>query len=380
MIMDMHSYNTGSGKIPGGGGISLDQQGADLPGALRRRLGARTVFDRHGLGMRLQEGNSGQNPTGPDGFPSRPRAFRRNGPAHGAVARSFARTSMLLSMAVAAALGNTPSVMAGPAARVTRKMIEETVERAARRSGRKAVVGKASGKAARRTLEKLVKTYGDDVLKVVDDAGLELLEAVPRYGNELVEVAIKASPGGRRALAANIPELLPLARRAGAEALELEAKSPGLSVWAFRLLGDDAGRAVARNVPAEDLPRLLKYAEKADSPATRKMLLEAYEKEGRRLFRRIPAKWVLASGLTAAMLYGTHSQTAPQRAIGRRIASDPDLAREVAAQTIAVVGVLVAGLAVLLLWRFGLLPWHRKRGSVSQQQSLQNSQTESSKE
>jgi len=363
MIMDMHSYNTGSGKIPGGGGISLDQQGADLPGALRRRLGARTVFDRHGLGMRLQEGNSGQNPTGPDGFPSRPRAFRRNGPAHGAVARSFARTSMLLSMAVAAALGNTPSVMAGPAARVTRKMIEETVERAARRSGRKAVVGKASGKAARRTLEKLVKTYGDDVLKVVDDAGLELLEAVPRYGNELVEVAIKASPGGRRALAANIPELLPLARRAGAEALELEAKSPGL-----------------RNVPAEDLPRLLKYAEKADSPATRKMLLEAYEKEGRRLFRRIPAKWVLASGLTAAMLYGTHSQTAPQRAIGRRIASDPDLAREVAAQTIAVVGVLVAGLAVLLLWRFGLLPWHRKRGSVSQQQSLQNSQTESSKE
>jgi hypothetical protein len=56
------------------------------------------------------------------------------------------------------------------------------------------------------------------------------------------------------------------------------------------------------------------------------------------------------------------------------------LTREVAAQTIAVVGVLVAGLAVLLLWRFGLLPWHRKRGSVSQRQSLQDSQTESSKE
>jgi hypothetical protein len=204
-----------------------------------------------------------------------------------------------------------------------------------------------------------VRTYGDDVLKVVDDAGFELLEAAPRYGDEIVEFAMKASPQGRRAFAQNLPELLPLARRFGTEALELEAKSPGLSVRAFKIFGADAGKVVARNVPAEDVPRLVKYAEKADTPATRKLLLEAYEKEGKSLFERVPAKLVFASGLTVSMLYGTHRVTAPIRAIADTIDKSPEVADTAVRHFFAWGAGVILAVAVLLFWRFGLLPWQR---------------------
>jgi hypothetical protein len=148
--------------------------------------------------------------------------------------------------------------------KIVKELIEATLERTIKRSGRE--MAEPGGKRiARESLEGLVKSHGDDALKVVDDAGLELLEAVPKYGDEVFQIAQKASPQARRAFAMNIPELLPLARRIGPEALELEAKSPGLSSRVFKIFGDDAGKVVAKEVPAEDVPRLLKYAEKADT-------------------------------------------------------------------------------------------------------------------
>jgi hypothetical protein len=244
--------------------------------------------------------------------------------------------------------------------RITKKIIEETVERAAKRSGRK-VVEKTAKRSASETLERLVKTYGDDALKLVDDAGFKLLDSVPKYGDEIVEIAMKASPQARRAFAQNIPELLPLVRRVGTEALELEAKSPGLSSRIFKVFGDDAGKILARNVPADDIPRLLKYAEKADGPATKKALVTAYRKEGKSLFERIPANLVLASGLSLSMLYGTHELTNPIRAMGDAIAKNSDVAGAAVRRFVAwgVTALLV--IVVLLFWRFGLMPWQRPR-------------------
>lgn len=210
-------------------------------------------------------------------------------------------------------------------------------------------------------LERLIKTYGDDVLKVVDDAGFEFLEEVPRYGDEIIEIAMKASPQTRRVFAQNIPELLPLVRRVGTEALELEAKSPGLAVRVFKIFGDDAGKVVARNVPAEDIPRLLKYAEKADSPETRKALVKLYEKEGKNLFKRIPAKLVLAAGLSASMLYGTHELTVPVRAIGDVIDNNAEIADTAVRHFFAWSAVALLAIVVLLFGRFGLMPWQRPR-------------------
>jgi histone H3/H4 len=251
-------------------------------------------------------------------------------------------------------------VSAVVAGKVTHAIIEATVESAAKQSGRE-FLGQTAKKSACETLERLVKTYGDDVIKVVDDAGFELLESVPKYGDEVVELSLKASPQGRRVFVQNIPELLPLGRRIGVEALELEAKSPGLSVQVFKVFGDDAGKILARNVPAEDIPRLLAYAEKADTPATRKLLVEAYEKEGKSLFERIPAKLVLAGGLTASMLYVVHQLTDPVRAIGDAIDKNSDVADTAVRHFFAwgVPALLV--IVVLLFWRFGLMPWQRSR-------------------
>lgn len=254
-------------------------------------------------------------------------------------------------------------VLGGVRGKITREIIQETVERAARRSGRE-VLDETAKRTARETLEGLVKTYGDDVLKVVDDTGIELLEAVPRYGNEVVELAITASPQARRAFVQNIPELLPIARRVGPEALELEGKSPGLAVRVFKVFGDDAGWAVARNVPAEDVPRLLKYAEKADSPTTKRLLLETYEKEEKALFERIPPGLVLASGLSASMLHGTHELTKPVRAIGEAIDGNADVANTAVRHFVAWGGVALIVIAILLFWRFGLMPWQRPRPHV----------------
>jgi hypothetical protein len=153
---------------------------------------------------------------------------------------------------------------------------------------------------------------------------------------------------------------LGLARRVGVTSLELEAKAPGLSSRAFQVFGDDAGKAIARTVPREDMPRLLKYGELADSPKTRQMLLGAYEKEGRSLFERVPPKIVLASGLSAAMLLGTYEVTAPDRALAKSIEDNPDMAKAILSQKVAWSALLTILVVGILLWRFGLMPWHRK--------------------
>ncbi len=249
---------------------------------------------------------------------------------------------------------------AGVTSKVTREVIEETLEQAARRSGRE-MSEQTTKKAATETLERLTKTYGDDVLKVVREDGIELIEAVPKHGDDVIDIALKASPAARRALARNLPDLLPLARRVGTEGLELEAKTPGLAAKVFATFGDDAGRVVAKNVPAEDVPRLLSYAEKADSPATQDLLLQSYQKEGSSLFERIPAKIVLASGLTASMLYGSHRLTEPAKALGDAIRGNDDVAGTAVRHFIAWGAVCVFALATVLLWRFRLMPWHSKK-------------------
>lgn len=163
----------------------------------------------------------------------------------------------------------------------------------------------------------------------------------------------------------NAPELLPLARRVGVDAAELEAKVPGQASHVFQLFGDDAGKAVAKTVRTDDLPRFIKYGEKADCEGTRKLLLETYQQEGPSLFERIPPKNILAGGLTAAMLLGTYEAAAEDRAKGDVLRNNPDIAREVMLHSTTVNGI-VGGIVLLflifvLLWRFGLMPGQRGR-------------------
>ena len=152
--------------------------------------------------------------------------------------------------------------------------------------------------------------------------------------------------------------MLPLARRVGTEALELEAKSPGLATKLYQVFGDDGAKILARNIPGEDLPRLLKYADSADSQATRELLLKSYRQEGQALFARIPPSLILAGGLTASMLYGTRQLTGPVRAVSEAIVNNEDLAVTATKTAIQYGGfyitVIILFIGMLILWRCGL--------------------------
>ena len=243
-------------------------------------------------------------------------------------------------------------ISASAVGKVTMEALEATVERAATKSDR--TLETAARRAAVEQVEGLTKTYGDDVLKLIEDGGLEFVEAAPKYGDDMVRLASKASPEARRMLALNPEELVPLSRRVGVEALELEAKAPGQASHVFEQFGEDGGRYVANNVQSSDLPRVIKYGELADSDATRRALLEAYQKEGKSLFERIPPKLVLATGLTASMLYGVHEASEMAR-------DSPNVLRDIVNHGTSVGGAIVLVVVLLLLWRFGLMPWHRRR-------------------
>jgi hypothetical protein len=140
--------------------------------------------------------------------------------------------------------------------------------------------------------------------------GVSLFERHPPHFSTGVykvwRIAAKASPEGARALALRPGELLPLARRIGPEALELEARVSGLPVHVSQQFGDDAVRYFAVQVPAKDATRLVGLAQRADSQATRELLLNTYKDKGAAFLQRLDWKVVLATGLSTAMITGTY--------------------------------------------------------------------------
>jgi len=268
----------------------------------------------------------------------------------------------LLKIFVAASIATLCSAALSGVSSTIGKEAAKAVEAAAQRSGRN-FESEAAKKVAIAEAERLASAHGNGVLKVVEDGGLEIMPPIAKYGDDFVKIAAQASPEGRRMLAMNAQDLLPLARRVGVDAVELEAKVPGQASHLFQLFGDDTGKAVAKNVRTEDLPRFIKYGEKADSEGTRNLLLKTYQKEGPSLFERIPPKVILSGGLSAAMLVGTYEATAEDRAKADVLKKHPDIAREVMLHATTVNGI-VGGIVILvlifgLLWRFGLMPGQR---------------------
>jgi hypothetical protein len=232
----------------------------------------------------------------------------------------------------------------------TATIVREAVELASRRSGRK-LAEQATRESAHTVVESAVRRYGPKAADAFADGGLELIEAGTRYGDDVVRLAVTSGPAARRALALDPGNLVPLVRELGPEALEIEAKSPGLARTVFVQFGPDGARRLATAVPAEDMPRLIAYADRADTPQTRKLLLEAYEKEGPGLFARIPPNLVLAGGVTTAMIYGTHRLTAPVAALGEQIHRDPLLARRTLDWLAILGGATIAIIATACLWQ-----------------------------
>mgnify|MGYP006281890247 CR=1 FL=1 len=238
--------------------------------------------------------------------------------------------------------------------------VREVVEMLLRKGGKEAAE-RVSREAAEQSVETAATRYGPRAVQAVADGGLELIEAGTKYGDEVMRVAVEATPAARRVLALEPERMLSLARELGGEAIEIEAKSPGLARQVYVNFGDDAAKRIAKNVPAEDLPRLVSYAEKADTPATRVVLLEAYEKEGASLFQRIPAALVVSSGLTAGMIYGVHRVTEPFQATADSIRTDPETRQRFTNGLLWILGSCSILAVVFVLAAFRLTPWHAWR-------------------
>ena len=96
----------------------------------------------------------------------------------------------------------------------------------------------------------------------------------------------------------------------------------------------------------QDLPRRVSYAESADPPQTRRLLLEAYAKGGARHLQSDSAEARRRRCPTTSIITSVHRATAPFAAVGRRIASNPALAHGALDWTT----ILGGGLAALIKW------------------------------
>ncbi|MDD4098655.1 MAG: hypothetical protein PHC30_07785 [Lentisphaeria bacterium] len=217
--------------------------------------------------------------------------FHNHAPARPAAPR---RTTVQAFLAIAGCLGMTMAIQAAPAA----KLVGEVIEQAAKRSGK--ALTPAARQAAGKSVQKLTANYGDDILKVVADGGLETLTQGAKHGDDFWRLA-KLRPGAARLLALQADELLPLTKRLGPAVLDLEVKAPGISRRIITTFGDDAVGRLA-HAPSSDLTRLVGYAGKADQPATAKMLLDYYQKapSGAAFLEHLSWKHIMSGGLSAA--------------------------------------------------------------------------------
>lgn len=270
---------------------------------------------------------------------------------------SSRHVSICLALAAFLVPASQAPALGGAAAKLAAGSVDEVIEVAARVSGRS--VTPAARAALGNQLRQAAIRHGDDVLLAARRGGLELAEAAARHGDDVWRLGARV-PSGARALALHADELLPLARRIGPEVLILESQHPAIAARVVTAFGDDAVRYLAVNAPMGDLPRLVGFAERADSAATRRLLFEAYRRHGGEGLRAIDWKVVMAVGLSTAAVTAAYQIS---DGIGDGLET---VAAESPEQFAAAVGVftqpvritlavLGVGLVAMVLWR--LRPW-----------------------
>lgn len=257
----------------------------------------------------------------------------------------------LIFFGLMVAMGNTPVAAA------SKRMVTNAVEAALRQGGRQSVEP-AARRAAMAAGEQVARRHGAGGLRLLADGGMDAVQVMARYGDDAVRLSNNLSPAARRVMVSHADSLIPIGRRLGAEAVERAAKSPHTAAQLLRTHGDDLGMRVLRQTPPGDLPRVLRYLDAADSPATREAFLRAYRREGASIFQRIPPGLVVATGLSTAMVVGTVRATQPMMEVAGKIS---ELApEEVMAQVMDFVKtahshnlILFGAILLFLIWRPG---------------------------
>ena len=245
---------------------------------------------------------------------------------------------------------------AGSPVAATRKVISETLEAAAKKSGKTLtpVVREASEQALKRACNQ----YGDDVLKTVAHGGLEALEQGEKHGKLFWELCTHV-PQAARSLALHADDLLPLAKRIGPEFMKLEAHVPGLGKQAVSCFGDDAVRILTK-LPKEDAAKIIGFGLKADSPATSRLLLECTQKTSGKILQHLDGKRIVALGLSAAMVTAAYKVSEGVEE-GVRTAAEKSPESFAKSVTYPMAGVAVVGLLLLVYFLFPLRSLFKRR-------------------
>lgn len=265
------------------------------------------------------------------------------------------RIVALLSMFFVASAGVAQGFIA-PAFKFGWKYLDDAIEAASKITGKSLTPGVR--KAALTQLRDAAVKHGDNAILAARKGGLELMVVAGKYGDDVWKFASKA-PAGARALAVRPKELLPLTRRIGTEVLELEAKSPGMTKHVVKNFGDDCVRYFAKNVPAKDATRLIGYAGRADTQATRQMLLDYYKKGGTHFLEKLNWKHIMAGGLSAAMITSAYQiSDGIQEGFTTVAKSSPEAFKETVAHVIdratmpIVVPATLFGVGLAAIWLF----------------------------
>jgi hypothetical protein len=250
----------------------------------------------------------------------------------------------------------TTRAFIAPAVKVGAKYLDEALEAAAKVSGK--TLTPATRKLALTQLRNAAVKHGDEVILAARKGGLELMKVAGKYGDDVWQFASRV-PAGARALAMRPKGLLPLTRRIGTEVLQVEAKAPGLAKHVVKNFGDDGVRYFGKHVPAGDATRLIGYAEKADSPATRQMLMDYYKKGGTHFLEKLNWKHIMAVGLSAATITAAYQiSDGIQEGLTTVAETSPETFHKTASHAIyrltqpIVVPVTLFGIGLACIWLF----------------------------
>lgn len=168
----------------------------------------------------------------------------------------------------------------------------------------------------------ILKFFGKKASKQVTKQSAKSL------GKEAAEKSIKVGlKQGTKVIAKNADSIaIPLLKRTALETAEHNITNPKIAQKLIVSLGDDLALKTLNKVPQSEIPMFVRYVEAADSPATRNLFIEYYKKEGSDIFKRVTPKMVMATGLSAAMLYGTYRTTSPLVATAEVIEKNPHVA------------------------------------------------------
>ena len=263
--------------------------------------------------------------------------------------------------------------------------IQETIEAAAKLSGK--MLSTSSRKTAEKILSKAVQKYGDDALKIVKHGGIEAVKQGAKYGDDFWRLARHASPQAARSLALHADELMPIAKRLGTSFVKLESKVPGLASKVVAEFGDDTARHLAKHAAPNDISKLLGLASRADSPATKKLLLEKYRKGGSTFLKNLDSKKIMVAGLTASMVITAYKiSDGIETGIEKTAEKNPNAFKDVVNNLTFPIKILFVILVILFVWpvfrvwnRFFFL-WKPKQKSATDNNTTKPEQEQEQKQ